>query len=76
MAMVEDHPELRAQRDVTDPRPEADAPDPDQDPEVDQIHGVPTALSSIEKTRYNRKVWLRKPSILIYRSESALSAPK
>ena len=60
MATVEDHPELRAQRDITDPRAEADAPDPDQDPTVDPIYGVPTALSSIEKTRYNRKVWLRK----------------
>ena len=59
--MVEDHPELKAQRDITDPKPEADAPDPDQDPdpEVDPIHGGPTALSSIEKTRYNRKVWLK-----------------
>ena len=61
--MVEDHPELKAQRDVTDPKAEADAPDPGQDPEVDQIQGVPTASSSIEKTRYNRKVWLRKHSI-------------
>ena len=35
MAMVEDHPKLKAQRDVTDTEGEADAPDPDQDPTVD-----------------------------------------
>ena len=58
--MVEDHPELRAQRDITDPEAEADTPDQDQDPEVDQIHGVPTALSSTEKTRYNREVLIKK----------------
>ena len=46
MATVEDHPELKAQRDITDPKAEADAPDSDQDPAVDQIQGVPTASSS------------------------------
>ena len=56
MAMVEDHPELKTQRDVTDPKAEADTPDIDQDPTVDQIQGVLTASSSVEKTRYNREV--------------------
>ena len=61
MAMIEDHPELKAQRDITVIK--ADAPDPDQNPEVDPTHGVPTALSLTRKTRYNRRVWLRKHSI-------------
>ena len=56
MAMIEDNPELKAQRDVTDPKAEADAPDPDQDPEADQIQGVLPALRSIEQTKYKRKV--------------------
>ena len=59
--MVEDHPKLKAQRDITDPKADADAPDPDQDLAVDQIQGVLTASSSVEKTRYSTKV--RKHSI-------------
>ena len=51
MATIKDHPNTRAQRDITDL--EADAPD--RDPEVDPTHKVHTASSST-MTRYNRKV--------------------
>ena len=59
--MVEDHPQLKAQRDITVIK--VDAPDPDQNPEVDPTHKVSTALSLTRKTRYNRRAWLRERSI-------------
>ena len=39
MATIKDHPEVEAQRDVTDPKADA----PNQDPEVDPMHEVLTA---------------------------------
>ena len=39
MATIKDHPEVGAQRDITDLKADA----PDQDPEVDPTHEAPTA---------------------------------